>query len=78
METCPEVLATGLSSSLGKGARPADKRGSLGPRVTRTSLTGSGNTVVEGAETDPPVALAVEREYNIWSNRSDNNSTILL
>lgn len=48
------MLAIGLTSSsrslsLGNGARPADKRGSLGPRDGRTtSLTGSGTTTGGG------------------------------
>ena len=52
------MLATGLSSSLGKGARPADKRGSLGPRDIRTSFAGSGATGVECVVVTPTEALS--------------------
>lgn len=78
MEICFEVFVIGLLLFLGKGVRLVDKWGFLGLCVIWIFLIGFGNIVVEGVEIDFLVVLVVEREYNIWLNRFDNNFIILL
>lgn len=51
----------GMSSSIGNGPIPADKRGSLGPRDARTSFTGSGKTLAAGAVLSGLDALSTQQ-----------------